>query len=136
MPRLHSLARQVNSPTIATSGLQLDAELVSNPRLRLFHERDDIRGSRAAKVKDEVRVLVRELSVAEAMPAQANLVDVPPGRVVRRVLENRAAVASRRLSAPPLFVQLAHALLQRPGIAALEPKVHGEHDLVADRRRA
>ena len=56
---------------------------------------------RAAQVLDEVAVLLADLRVADAVPAQPDRVDEPPRVVAVRILEGAAAVASARLRRQP-----------------------------------
>ena len=73
-----------------------------------------------------------ELGFADSMPAQARLLDIPPGRVVRWVFEHGPTVPARRLRGAALLVELPKALLKRVAGAAFQSQVDRQHDFVSD----
>ena len=75
--------------------LQLDAELLSHAALRFCFQRRDVGCRGAAGVNKEVAVLVGELRAADLVAAHADAIDQLPGRVLGRILEERARRCGR-----------------------------------------
>ena len=77
-------------------------------------------------------MLLRNLRVAYAVPAQPHLVYQPPGGVLGHVLEDRARVATAWLRAQPSHVQLLDVLHERLRVARPERELGGQHHSVPE----
>src|SRR5512146_1914033 len=77
-------------------GGERDAALLRHPRAGQLDERDHVLRRRAAEVHDEVRVQRGDLRPPHLVPLEPHLLDEPPGKVARWVLEDAPEVGQRQ----------------------------------------
>src|SRR5262245_3596938 len=92
--------RGESSPRLLTEdadlGLERDPEMAVDALARELHEAQDVGGSRAAAIDDEVAVLGRDLGAVDALAAQPRLFDQSRGEIARGVLPDEARRCERQ----------------------------------------
>src|SRR5688500_18991976 len=92
--------------------LELDAELLPHSPLCFCLQRRDIGCGSTTCINKEVAVLFRELRATNLIAAHADAIDELPGRMLRRILEERPGIATSRLGLEPAAVVVGDARTQ------------------------
>src|SRR6266571_5079205 len=112
--------------------MQLNAEALTDPFRCILHERLHFRGPRVACIHEEVGMFLGDRGVPDTLSTHADLVDIPPGRSCRRVLEYRSGIAARRLRYLALRVKLGNSLHDLVGAPAPEAHLNGKDHAIAE----
>src|SRR5262245_36586248 len=109
--------------------LETDAELRTHPLSGEVEESQDIRGGGAAPVDDEVRVLGRDLGAADALAAQADLLDELDRRRAAGALPHKARRGQgERLTGALLLQPLLQIALDLRLRAAMQAQPAADED--------